>query len=166
MTARIIFVLLISITVLACSDKSNNSSGQTLDISGITHTDINGNINGTTDTTDWRLHNGNPPYKILATLDQTGGIPDSFEVKPAYPNPTDGLVTLTFAFPVAVSYQIRIIDKHKHTLMRYDGTNDPGILTINWASTDSLGNALPADVYRVVYAFNGLWGYGDIMVVR
>ncbi|SYZ72329.1 conserved hypothetical protein [Candidatus Zixiibacteriota bacterium] len=157
------FSFFVFVIISGCSDKGTNNKPE--NFTGITYTDINGNINGTVDTDDWHIQSGTPPYKSREIYGPLGGLPDSFEVKPAYPNPTDGIITLTFAFPVALEYDIRIIDKYRHVLARYDSTADAGFLTINWAPVDSAGHPLPADIYRVVYQFYGLWGKGDIQVV-
>ena len=153
------FFISILIIFLGCSNDSNNS-GPSLDFRGITHTNESGQINGTIDTDDWRIISGTSPYKLA------GELPDSFKVNPAYPNPSDNEFNIEFAFPSAVTYEIKIINRFNRTVESLSGEAPAGVMNLVWVAVESGDQPLPNGIYRVVYQFGGVWGYGDIQVSR
>ena len=93
-----------------------------------------------------------------------GVLPDHFAIYPAYPNPSDGLVIFNFATPVAMDWELYIMDDNYRVLRSFGGFTEAGVTVIIWDCTDEYGRKVAGDVYRVVYKWLDMWGYGDIWI--
>ena len=97
------------------------------------------------------------------------GIPNNFCILPAYPNPTDTLITFLFYVRDTVEVSIRIDDKPNKTIAFIEPVNvPPGLNKVRWITKDSNGNYLTNGIYRAYLNLNlnGIRyeSYGDIQI--
>lgn len=118
---------------------------------GITPTDPQGTIVGAADPNDWGC---------LGQPHVSGGVPSGpptqFCFGPAYPNPSNGQVALTFTVPRASVASITVYGQkhgpHSAFVVRTlaDQTFAAGAFTFFWDGNDDQGARVPPGLYRAV----------------
>lgn len=72
------------------------------------------------------------------SVDESGVLPSEFALKPAYPNPFNASVNLTFAIAQAGDVQLRIYDvTGREAAVLVSGTLAPGMHTVQWNGLNS-----------------------------
>jgi hypothetical protein len=172
---KILFVAFIFSIALGCSQ--NGVFNPTLSkngFRGITFTDENGEINGLVDPDDWRLYRGKLPYfptpkslcseKSTKSNDDIVIYPGNFEVKPAYPNPTNNAVTIEVNLGSPSDWSYVIINEQFVIIDSLSGHTDAGGLNISYNFRDDKTDNIPDGFYRVIYRLGRYSGHGDIWV--
>ena len=80
-------------------------------------------------------------------------IPD-LALYPAYPNPFNGTVCISFAAGQASVTKLKIVNARGHLIRQWNTDNNKGVRTIAWDATDQSGAPVPTGVYLVVFATN------------
>ncbi|MEW5925393.1 MAG: hypothetical protein AB1746_15540 [Candidatus Zixiibacteriota bacterium] len=180
MKKLLLYTIILSSIIVGCSDKEGVVFDWTLandGFQGITYTGSDGVILGPTDPDDWRLFSGSPTFLIfkenineLSTDNIDIIIPVSFHLHPAYPNPSNSEIVLSFDLPVYSPWRITIIDDNYNTIRMFEDNSEAGTIVVTWDGKDQSGRRMSGDIYRVVYEFysggSGLWGYGDIWMTN
>jgi hypothetical protein len=155
----LILILLIS----SCKEKADNPpAGSKIYFSGLTQTDYNG-WPITVDSTDWKT--GDTWVKqetdLFTTIYQTDCTQGFDYIIRQYPNPCDGIFTLSFGKPVSTRLELRLVDKNFHLLFSNDS------ILGNAVQLDSKSFGIK-DTLRLYYKFieNNceFKGHGDILV--
>ena len=176
MKKLLLYSIILTSIIVGCSDKEGVIFDWTLandGFQGITYTGSDGTILGPVDPDDWRVFEGSPIFMISKentnkpsadNIDKV--LPTSFQLHPAYPNPSNSEIVLSFDLPVASPWRITIIDDNYNTIRMFEDNSEAGIVVTTWDGRDQFGRKVSGDVYRVVYEFfwtsSPVWGYGDI----
>lgn len=158
--ALVVFVVL---AVAGCSD----DGGSPL-FAGHTQTNEVGDVLAE-DPDDWASCAG-------AGLDMPGPIPAG--LRPAYPNPTNALITIPFTVPAPQHVQVAIYGAGTNSgavggaaqvevLVRtlVDGQLVAGLHQVSWNGTDSDGEPVPPGLYRCRMTIFDCTTHGDIRIV-
>jgi len=99
------------------------------------------------------------------------GISGNYCLLPAFPNPSDSVITFLFYLTHPAEVLVRIYDKPNHQIATIEVTNyNTGLNKIQWAIKDEYGNYLENGLYRVYFSFNingnKYKSYGDILINR
>ena len=168
-----IFLIMVMVSLAGCSDEAGIFADPTYandGFKGITFTDVTGTPIGPVDESDWNLYVGTPSFAVSKeSLESPPAsaskvLPDQFYVSEAYPNPTKDVITFFFDTPIALEWSLYIIDDNYRVLKSFGSYSEAGRVEINWDMRDESGKKLADDIYRVIYEWEGLWGYGDIWV--
>ena len=154
MSVTRILICLSLCVLVSCSGKGVADPTYLFDgYTGITYTNEIGENVGPIDSNDWRVSDDTREYQDSGTPI----LPSEFAVRPAFPNPFNPQFNLLLEFPIASSYSITVLDFEGRTIRSISGEADAGAFSI---LIDLRYER--AGVYRVLYAFSGLNGYGDV----
>jgi len=151
---RIIIILLFITLLIYISCKGNTEPvlQPCSPYKGITETDATGTIFGNEDTEDW----------------QSSGI---LTLYPAYPNPCDGTISISFSISEPAEVLITINDSPNKIINSFSLGNIPaGGHKILWNGTDDSGEMVPDCIYRAhISAIKNdvsFSSYGDVKVIQ
>jgi len=144
--------ILIIFTLFACK---KDTSPISINFSGISETDEY-NLVLNDDPDDWQPR-------------CTSGISGNYCMLPAFPNPTDSVITFLFYLNQPAEVSIEIYDKPNHEIDLIESANYPiGFNKIQSCVKDVYGNLLENGLYRVYFRYNingkDYKSYGDIEI--
>ena len=153
MNKNYIFILIL-ITFFACK---KDTSPITLILSGIAETD-EFNLILNDDPDDWQ------PRCV-------SGLSGNYCMLPAFPNPTDSVITFLFYLNHSAEVSVNIFDKPNHQITSIDASDYPtGLSKLQWSAKDDFGNELENGIYRAYFLFKSneieYESYGDILINR
>ena len=154
MINRYNLIVLIIFALFGCK-KDTSPIG--IDFSGISETDeYNLLIND--DSDDWRPR-------------CSSSLSGSYCMLPAFPNPTDSVITFLFYLNHPADVSVNIYDYPNHQIAEIEPANYPlGFNKIQWVIKDDYGNYLENGLYRTYFIFNingkDYKSYGDVLVNR
>jgi hypothetical protein len=94
----------------------------------------------------------------------SGGVsvlPTTFTLSPAYPNPTDGWTTFSFAVPYSIVARLKVVNNKNSTVaVIAQGNYTAGAYSIHWDAYMPNGN------YRVIFESSDFNSQGDIQVQK
>lgn len=186
MTKVFIIACVALIFVAACSTE-NKPVDPTMMINarytGITFTDVVGNVIGPVDADDWNLYPSNsipePSYKpVTGDAGNNTILPNGYGIGAAFPNPFNGQISLIrIMTPAATPISIRVIDQEDREVFydarvleagEHEFTWSPGIA---WRPEGSEYREIPDGIYRVLYTIvppgsKPFSGHGDVWLTH
>ena len=157
--------------ILSCDNNNNDSTDSTCignniysNIKGITFTDEKGKTLSDQDDNDWQCCIGNElPKRSGDVTDDGAHIPYAITISPAYPNPSDGSITIDFSNEVSTELSIHIIDNEGNTvdMLLLDEFISAGNYEYKWNLNIDDG------IYRIIFESEdekGFYCYGDVCI--
>lgn len=169
----LILFALLSILILSCDNNENNNDS-IIRFEGITEVNDGGISTGNTDETDWRLDDEwteqeeNIFINILNNK-KTYSLKNSDEIKinPAYPNPCNDFVRLSFSFTEGTTLKIALVNQNLEVIsyVSFDDYLNNTNITYDLSQLNLKNNT----IYRFYYKFeqsdgSALKGHGDIKI--
>lgn len=142
------------------------------EIVGITYTDVNGNNFSTIDPTDWNIIDWFSPsigslFSFPDTLNYSGADTSTISLYPAFPNPTNQILTLIVNSTQPTVMKVVVVDSLQTVRFRHAFSLIPGSNALQYDFQDS---TLPLNskyrmYYRFYHAQNNFYksGHGDIL---
>lgn len=159
--------------IMSCdnNDNDNNTSGCLenniyTNIDGITHTDVDGNtLSNEEDNNDWQCCIGNDLNNLSKRSGDDASVPFGTTITPAYPNPSDGSITINFSNEISTPLSIYIIDKEGNTvdMLLLNEFISAGNHQYNWNLNIDDG------IYRIIFESEneeGFYCYGDVCICQ
>ena len=152
-TCHTLIAIFIILSTNSCSDAGINPSKPVF--TGITETNEIGQIMSI-DPGDWSCTDS------LSAPDYTDStnihiLPSKFCFGPAYPNPTNGRISIGMAFPVSTHATIIVSDGGSYTDTLFSQAFEAGLHVFEWN-----GESLPKKIYRFTISTNDWNSYGDV----
>jgi hypothetical protein len=171
-----IIAVITIIILLACSKGVVDPTYFNEVFRGITYTDRGGIIIGPVDSSDWQISDAplNSLYRISSKSIGKFIPPTGCGAMPAFPNPTEGLVTVYLYTPVPCNWEVDIINESYNVVAHFAYYTEAGTVSIYWDLKDLDGHSVLPGMYRVIYQFyygtdfdeiHSYSGYGDIWVI-
>lgn len=89
---------------------------------------------------------GYDTYELTTTISAKVA-PSAFALNPAYPNPFNPFVNLSFTLPGAVNYSLNIYNVAGQLVRSYDGIGMTGLNVITWNGRDNAGVEVASGIY-------------------
>jgi hypothetical protein len=83
-------------------------------------------------------------------------LPYTCEFYPNDPNPFNGQTTISFATPAPADYSLVIYNSLGHTVYKYSGRAEAGVVEHDWQAVDEEGYPLPSGVYIYTLTVGGV----------
>lgn len=74
-------------------------------------------------------------------------LPDNWSLEQNYPNPFNPETVIPFALPRAADWTLTVYNVNGQVVKRFTGSDQPGIVTVNWDSSDQHGASVASGVY-------------------
>jgi hypothetical protein len=148
------FIIFVALILNTCK---KDTSPISINFSGIAETD-DYNLILNDDSDDWQ-----PRCR--------SGISGIYCMLPAFPNPTDSVITFVFYLNHPAEVSVNIYDKPNNQIAEIESANYPtGFNKIEWFIKDEYGNYLDNGLYRAYFIFkinrNDYKSYGDFLINR
>lgn len=165
-------LILISLFVLFlynCKDDNKNENTDLIKISGITEVDINRQLVGSFDTTDWRLddkwssieENLFSKKTVSGKKSVIGVLPISYFKVNAYPNPFTSYIMFDFGLNSNSFCDLRIVDSKLNIILSCDSIRNKIELDL---SSAKYKNKMYRSYYKIFYNNTIYRGHGDIKI--
>jgi len=166
----IIIGTMLALLLVRCgSDNSVDPTMLSGEYRGITYTNDEGDIIGPVDESDWRLYWDDPLFNTKSETYKTGlgVLPYHFSIKPAYPNPSNGIFTLEISLPIACYWIVVVTDTDENVLFNRSDFNMAGYVDCEIIPGEQDWNLSNYGVFRVHYWIDSSYsGYGDIWYTK
>ncbi len=83
----------------------------------------------------------------LKTTITAKAAPTAFALNPAYPNPFNPYVNLSFTLPEAMSYSLKIYNVAGQLVRSYEGVGSASLNVVTWDGKDNAGVEVSSGVY-------------------
>jgi hypothetical protein len=158
------FLLMLFVMVLHSCDKPVE-----LDFTGYTPRDVNAQLMGLPDATDWQMSDAFTATELNLFIDKNNNTtctiinPNEFMV---FPNASNGIFVLNWKTSITSKIELHIVNKEFKSIYSYIGTIDSTFLK----SVDINNKTSNGEFVRMYYKINNntceYRGHGDIKIVK